>query len=168
MADPFVIDISGPIDAAMTRHVFTRLYEGRGATEMEIRINSHGGCYHEAVACYLGLRDHSASKQAVIRDDCHSAAALIALACDRRRMGPTSRFSFHLCASSEDASGRWTAQRHRAAAERLAEADAEMVAMMANRTTATVGAILAEALTEEPAEHDWLLRHGFIHEVVQP
>lgn len=168
MADPFVIDISGPIDAKLTRRVFVGLYEGRAATELEVRINSHGGCYHEAMACYLGLRDHPASKQAVILDHCHSGAALIALACDRRVMGPNSRFSFHLCATDEDASGRWTAQRHRAAAERLAESDTEMVAMMADRTRAPVGAILAEALTEDPAEHDWLMRHGFIHEVVQP
>ncbi|MEQ1955966.1 ATP-dependent Clp protease proteolytic subunit [Mesorhizobium yinganensis] len=161
------VRIIGEVDWTMATSVLDGLDAVRNAKELRVVIDTRGGDYHAAMRVYRGIRWHQAeTKTALIGSKCQSAGVVVALACDRRVMRADSSFFMHLVSDIPGEADRWTVRRHMQASRALQALDSEMLNMFADRTGAALDVILAEALKEQPSEPDWLMRHGFVHEVV--
>lgn len=67
---------------------------------IEVRICSYGGCVDHALAIHDALRDHTAKITTVVNSYCASAATVIAMAGDVRKISKNALFLIHQCSSS--------------------------------------------------------------------
>lgn len=70
-----------------------------GVGEIEVLISSPGGDVDEAFQIHDALRDHPAKVITIINGFCASAATIIALAGDERRISKNSLYLIHKCSS---------------------------------------------------------------------
>lgn len=75
------------------------LRELSGVGEIEVLISSPGGDVDEAFQIHDALRDHPAKVITIINGFCASAATIIALAGDERRISKNSLYLIHKCSS---------------------------------------------------------------------
>ena len=75
------------------------LRELSGVGEIEVRISSIGGDVDQALQIHDALRDHPAKVITIINGFCASAATIIALAGDERRISKNALYLIHKCSS---------------------------------------------------------------------
>lgn len=75
------------------------LRELSGVGEIEVRISSIGGDVDQALQIHDALRDHPAKVITIINGFCASAATIIALAGDERRISKNAVYLIHKCSS---------------------------------------------------------------------
>lgn len=107
-ADSAVISIEGTIggwdwdlwDRVNTGRIIRRQLKELGdVANIEVRICSLGGDVDEALQIHDALKDHSATVTTIINGFCASAATIIALAGDVRKISKNSVYLIHKCSS---------------------------------------------------------------------
>jgi len=143
------IEVRGVIDAAAVARLRSDLRKYPDARRLTLSIDSEGGGVSSAFEMFAMLREHRGIITAHVKQQCSSAANVVLAAADIRSAAPDSVFLLH---SAELPPGRgtarWTAQRHRARASVIAEADESIAEVLAERCGAPRERYLAEMRSE--------------------
>lgn len=148
--DELAIDLYGTIGGdwffgGTTAESFgAALDENPNAKTIELRINSRGGIFSEAIAMRAKLRRHPATVNVEVDALAASAASLVAMAGDQITMHPGSYMMIHPARSALDG----TAAAHEQTATTLRSIDVDMRDIYANRTGQTPETVMAAMIAE--------------------
>ncbi|KAB2706484.1 ATP-dependent Clp protease proteolytic subunit [Brucella lupini] len=162
------IDIKGSITEELFCDVVEKLASAPAAHSIDLIIDCPGGECFPAMLLHKQLRDHPAGrKTAHIVGSCESGGLLIALAADRRIASRTSSFLIHQSRCGEYSVTSWKAGDFQRQADQFRAIDADMFALIAQRTNLDVSTIQNIASDEEPSSIEWCLQNGVIHEIAE-
>lgn len=88
------IYVHGVIDAALAHRVALEIRAASGRP-VDLRVNSNGGFFHAAVSILLEMEEHNCGVVTTVEGDAFSAACVIALAGDERRIDRGGRMMTH-------------------------------------------------------------------------
>jgi ATP-dependent protease ClpP protease subunit len=161
------LHIEGDVDETMAHRVSTALSAAPTAKTINIHVNSPGGDLRSAFLAYDSIRAHSAAqKRAYGYGDVASAAALIFLAADVRRLYPSARVLLHGAELPNRDPERWTRAAYAEAIDTLALLDESVRDIIVERTGARPEIIAAEMANEKAMPPPKALSIGFAHEIV--
>lgn len=162
------IDIKGPITEELFCDVMEKLASAPAAHSIDLIIDCSGGECFPAMLLHKQLRDHPAErKTAHIVGSCESGGLLIALAVDRRTASRKATFLIHQTRCGEYSVTSWKAADFQRQADQFRAIDADMFALIAQRTNLDVSTIQNIASDETPSSIEWCLQNGVIHEIVE-
>ncbi|WP_192798160.1 ATP-dependent Clp protease proteolytic subunit [Brucella intermedia] len=160
------IDIKGSITEELFCDVVEKLASAPAAHSIDLIIDCPGGECFPAMLLHKKLRDHPAErKTAHIVGGCESGGLMIALAADRRIASRKASFLIHQVRSVSDIVTAWKAEDFQRQADQFRAIDADMFALIAQRTGTDVSNLEAIAANEEPSSIEWCLENGIIHEI---
>jgi len=162
------IAITGSIDELMFCDTVEKLASAPAAHSIDLIIDCPGGECFPAMLLHKQLRDHPAErKTAHIVGSCESGGLLIALAADRRIASREASFLIHQSRSGEYSVTSWKAGDFQRQADQFLAIDADMFALIAQRTGIDVSTIQNIASDEIPSSIEWCLQNGVIHEIAE-
>lgn len=162
------IDIRGSITEELFCDVMEKLASAPAAHSIDLIIDCPGGECFPAMLLHKKLRDHPAErKTAHIVGNCESGGLLIALAADRRIASRKASFLIHQSRSGEYSVTSWKAGDFQRQADQFRAIDADMFALIAQRTGIDVSTIQNIASDEIPSSIEWCLQNGVIHEIAE-
>lgn len=160
--------IVGEVNPDMAAAVSDKLlFEAPAANLVSLEIDSEGGCARSAAFIHSMIRRHPAPrKEAYLRGACFSGALTIALAADHRVAAPSAKILLHPSRLELKCNSLgWTAESLMQQAAFLQAVDAEVVAMIIERTGAAADVIAREASTEECSDLTWCIENRIIHAI---
>ncbi|KAB2700733.1 hypothetical protein F9K79_00445 [Ochrobactrum sp. Kaboul] len=162
------IAIKGSITEELFCDVMGKLASAPAAHSIDLIIDCPGGECFPAMLLHKQLRDHPAErKTAHIVGSCESGGLLIALAADRRIASRKASFLIHQTRCGEYSVTSWTAADFQRQADQFRAIDADMFALIAQRTGIDVSTIQNIASDEIPSSIEWCLQNGVIHEIAE-
>lgn len=165
--DTVTLRVEGDVDADMAKRIKAALLAAPKAKAVSLLVNSRGGDLASAFQIYDAIRAHAAPlKRAAGVGDVASAAALIFLAADVRRLYPSARVLLHGSEVEPRPRHRWTKVAYAETASTLALLDDAVCDTIVERTGARQAIIAAELSDERPMPLPKALSIGFAHEVV--
>lgn len=102
------VTLAGPLDEAAGKRVSAEIQRAAGHV-IDLRIDSPGGCFLAAIMIALAVEEHDRAVVATVDGEACSGAAIVTLACDRRRMAPASSFMLHFPVHPRG----WASEAHR-------------------------------------------------------
>ena len=88
------ITLTGPLDEAQGRRVAAEIQRAGGQV-IDLRIDSPGGIFGAAIEVAMAIEEHDRITLTTVTGEACSAAGLVALAGDRRRIAPTGTIMLH-------------------------------------------------------------------------
>lgn len=161
------MDIRGEVDDALADRTIKQLAGAPKANTIHMTVDSPGGELRAGMRIADAIQKHPARRKLALgTGEVASAAAVVFVAADVRRLLPSARVLLHGTSLDPANYGRWTRERYESHAATLAAMDESVAARLAERTGAPLAVIEAEIATETPMPLPKALSIGFAHEIV--
>lgn len=161
------IDVRGEITDETADRIVAQLRASPKARTLWINIQSEGGSEPAGWRIYRAIRDHKAIKKvAVGRGQVASAAVLVFVSADIRRVLPGTQILLHGVECEPETRGRWTAEAFETTAARLRRQDEKFAAELAARCEKPLAVFMARLADETPTSLLEAQSLGLVHEVI--
>ncbi len=135
------------LESDVSSYTLAKLIQESGAKEITVHINSYGGEVAEGIAIYNSLKNHPAKVVTVCDGFACSAASVVFMAGEERRMNPVSLLMIH---------NAWTSASGNAAELRKAADDIEVVSRTAANAYLSCVNITEEELQAMLDSESWI------------